>query len=135
VNPLRGNQFNEVPTFALICLGVAALLLLSPIIRSAKIGVTSLELTIIDRNPEKLAPNHRHHQYSYYAIDTIGVLHILITQEYLWRKQVLREISFRIQSMNKGKEEEIWSEWLDFTNLTFLMLLLRSQASLRYIQV
>jgi len=54
VNPLRGNQFNEVPTFALICLGVAALLLLSPIIRSAKIGVTSLELTIIDRNPEKL---------------------------------------------------------------------------------
>jgi hypothetical protein len=27
--------------------------------------------------------HHRHHQYSYYVTDVTGVLHILITEDYL----------------------------------------------------
>jgi hypothetical protein len=51
--PLSGNQSNEIPVFPLICLAVAVLLLLSPMIRSAKIGATSFELSMVDRNPDK----------------------------------------------------------------------------------
>jgi hypothetical protein len=29
-------------------------------------------------------PNHQQRQYSYYVIDVIGALHILVTQEYPW---------------------------------------------------
>jgi hypothetical protein len=50
VKPLKGNQQNEIAIFPLISLGLLVLILLSPIIRSAKIGTTSLELTTIDRN-------------------------------------------------------------------------------------
>lgn len=49
VNPLKGNQQNDIPIFPLISLGVLTLVLLSPMIRSAKIGTTSLELTTIPK--------------------------------------------------------------------------------------
>ena len=29
-------------------------------------------------------PNRQHRQYSYYVIDAMGVLDILVTQEYQW---------------------------------------------------
>lgn len=53
VKPLKQNQQNEIPIFPLMTLGVLVLVLLSPIIRTASIGTTSLELTTIDRTPDK----------------------------------------------------------------------------------
>jgi tetratricopeptide (TPR) repeat protein len=45
----------DIPVYALISIGILALILLSPIIRSASIGTTSIELTTIDRAPDTSA--------------------------------------------------------------------------------
>lgn len=53
--PLVGDPQNafDIPIYSLITIGILSLILLSPIIRSASIGTTSIELTTVDRAPDK----------------------------------------------------------------------------------